>query len=175
MGLSFFIALENGTYTIWSFCIPIITLRWPSISASIAAAPMRLANIRSWAEGEPPRCKCPKIDTRTSYWGNSFFTRSARCIAPPVEGLSESVFDEFSQLVDLCGDLGNNSGFCTRCDGAVQCQKTGVASHDFNKEQSLMRSCRITYFVDCFHDGVQGRVIPDRGVGTEQVVVNSSG
>ena len=27
--------------------------------------------------GTPPRCKCPKIVTRTSYCGYSFFTRSA--------------------------------------------------------------------------------------------------
>ena len=32
--------------------------------ASIAAAPNRLARIRSCAVGLPPRCKCPRIVTR---------------------------------------------------------------------------------------------------------------
>ena len=39
MGLSFLIAFEKGTYTISSFFIPIITLRWSSSRASMAAHP----------------------------------------------------------------------------------------------------------------------------------------
>ena len=77
IGLSFLIAFEKGTLTIWSFWMPIITLRCPSINASTAATPIRVARIRSCAVGEPPRCKCPKIETRTSNCGYSRFTRSA--------------------------------------------------------------------------------------------------
>ena len=88
MGLSFLMALVKGTYTISSCSIPIITLRCPSMRASMLAAPMRLAIIRSCAVGRPPRCKCPSMDTRTSYCGYSFFTRSASAIAPPVMSLS---------------------------------------------------------------------------------------
>ena len=44
--------------------------------------------MRSLAEGEPPRWMWPRIVTRTSYCGNSFLTRSASPVAPPVSSLS---------------------------------------------------------------------------------------
>ncbi len=79
--------------------MPIITLRWSSSRASMAAAPIRDARMRSWAVGEPPRCRWPRIDTRTSYCGYSFSTRSAIPMAPPVTGLSAtSTIDEFLLL-----------------------------------------------------------------------------
>ena len=66
-------------------------LRCSSNKASIAATPMRLAIIRSNAEGEPPRCICPRMVTRTSYSGCSLCIRSARPEAPPVISLSATI------------------------------------------------------------------------------------
>ena len=57
MGLSFLMAFVKGTYTTSSWSMPIMTLRCPSMMASMAAAPRRLARIRSCAVGLPPRCK----------------------------------------------------------------------------------------------------------------------
>ena len=44
-----------------------------------------------YALGEPPRCKCPRIVTRTSYSGCSLCIRSAKPCAPPVLGLSATI------------------------------------------------------------------------------------
>ena len=46
IGLSFLMARVNGTQTISSFLMPIITLRWSSSRASMGAAPIREARIR---------------------------------------------------------------------------------------------------------------------------------
>ena len=67
----------NGTYTISLLRMPTMTLRCPCTKAWMAPTPTRLARMRSRAEGEPPRCKWPRMETRTSKFGYSLFTRSA--------------------------------------------------------------------------------------------------
>ena len=57
----------------------------------MAASPIREARIRSTAVGDPPRWICPRIVTRASYCGNSFLTRSANAVAPPVLGFSATM------------------------------------------------------------------------------------
>ena len=65
----------------------------------MAASPMREAMMRSMAVGEPPRWIWPRIVTRASNCGNSFFTRSANPIAPPEAGFSAtSTIAEFLLL-----------------------------------------------------------------------------
>lgn len=65
-GLSLLMASENGTYTTSLFLTPTIMFLCPCMMASMAPTPVLLARILSRADGLPPRCKCPSIDTRTS-------------------------------------------------------------------------------------------------------------
>ena len=57
----------------------------------------------------------------------------------------------------------------------VQSQEAGVAAHDLDEEEALVRCGRVADFVDTLHDGVQGRVIADGGVGAVEVVVDRAG
>ena len=149
----------------------------------MAAAPMREARMRSWAVGEPPRWRCPRIDTRTSYCGYSFLTRSAKAIAPPVTGLSAtSTIEEFllfrnpllmsssnwSTSVDISGMMAASAPAAI----AVEREKSGIASHHFDEKQTFVGCRRVAYFVDALHDGVERRVVADCGVGAKQVVVD---
>lgn len=139
------------------------------------------------AVGEPPRCKWPNMDTRTSYPGYSFLTRSASPIAPPVTGLSatstideffafaEPVLDKFGKLIDLSRNFRNDCGFSSGSDSAVEGQKSCITSHYFDEEQTFVACGGITDFIDTFHDGVKRGVISDSFVGSVKVVVNGSG
>ncbi len=146
--------------------MPIITLRCPSIMASIAAAPNRLARIRSCAVGLPPRCKCPRIVTRTRRIGDIVF-HTFRIVHrttgqftfgykhdAAVLRLAETVLDEFFQLVHFRTELRNNGSLGSGCDSAVQGKETCIASHYLDEEKALVRSCGVADFVY----GIQNRI-----------------
>ena len=82
-----------------SFCTPTMTLRCSSRRACTAAIPIREANIRSKAVGDPPRCKCPRIVTRVEYSGCASSIIFATAFAPPSIACScTSTMDEFLDL-----------------------------------------------------------------------------
>lgn len=159
--------------------MPIITFRWPSIKAWIAASPSRLASMRSLALGAPPRCRWPRIETLTSYPGYSFFTRRRNtwhlhsCFQTfghnydaAVFRLSESAPDECFQLVHVRPVFRNDGRFSTGSYCAVLCQEARITPHHFDKEDTVMGGCRVPDFIHAFHNGVQCRIISYGKIGT---------
>ena len=61
-----FIAFSSGVRTIFSSITPTITFDFPAKIDSTANTPIREAKTRSKQLGDPPRCMCPKTETRTS-------------------------------------------------------------------------------------------------------------
>lgn len=169
--------------------MPTMILCWSSIRACMAASPSRLANMRSLALGAPPRCRCPRIETLTSYPGYSLFYPvgivhgSAILIArafrhdddAAVLGLPESASDKSLQLIRIRPVFRNNGGLGSRGYCAVLGEETGVASHHLDKENSVVRGGCIPDFVHTLHNGVQGRIISDCKIGTVQVIVDGTG
>ena len=49
----------------------------------------------------------------------------------------------------------------TGSDGRVLCQKAGVTSHYFNKEDAFVRVGRVADLIDAIHNGVERRVVAD--------------
>ena len=92
-----------------------------------------------------------------------------------VLALAETVLDKFSQLVDFCRDLRDDSGLSTGSNRAIESEEAGIASHHFDKEQTFMARSRVADLVDTFHDRVQGCVVTDRGVRSVKVIIDSSG
>ena len=77
-------------------------------------------------------------------------------------------------MVHFGRNLRNNSCFGSRSDGSVQSEESGIATHDFDKEKSFVGRCGIAYFIDGIHNGVQCRIVSDRGVGSIEIVVYRS-
>lgn len=106
--------------------------------------------MRSTAVGEPPRWIWPRIVTRASYCGNSFFTRSASAVAPPVLGFSATItIAEFLLLrnpwlissaswVDLGLHLRDDRRLGTRRDGAVERQVTRRVAHHLDEKEAFV-------------------------------------
>ncbi len=89
-----------------------------------------------------------------------------------VLALAEAVLDKFGKLVDLGRYLGNDGRFGAGGDSAVEGEESGVAPHDFDKEEALVAGRCVADFVDTFHNGVQSGVVAYRRVGSVEVVVD---
>ena len=85
--------------------------------------------------------------------------------------LAETPADELFQLVHVGLVFRDNGGFGSRRDRAVLCQETGIAPHDLDKEDALVRGGRIADLVHTFHDGVQGRIVSDGRICPAEVIV----
>ena len=64
--------------------------------------------------------------------------------------------------------------FCTVGDTTPQSQVTCISSHNFDNAATLMRSRRITYFVDCFHSSIHSGIKTDGIFCTCDVQVDGS-
>ena len=89
--------------------------------------------------------------------------------------LAETLLNHLGQLVFLERDLGDDGSFGAGGQGTVEGEEAGVASHDLDEEESLVRGGRVTDLVDALHDGVQGRIVTDGEVGAGEVVVDRTG
>ncbi len=121
--------------------------------------------MRSWAVGEPPRCRWPRLDTRTSFRHKHY----RRVLA-----LAESVLDKFGKLVHLRAYLRDYRRLGARSYGSVEGKEASVAPHHLYEEKALVAGGSVADFVHTVHDGVERRVVAYRGVGAVQVVVNGA-
>ena len=53
--------------------------------------------------------------------------------------------------------------------------ETGIASHDLNEKQAIMRICRVSDFIYGLDRSVDRRIVADGVIGTIQVVVDGAG
>ena len=88
--------------------------------------------------------------------------------------LTHSPADEGGQLVNIRLILRNDCCLCTSRNSGILCKKARIAPHNLHKEDAVMGIGCIANLVYTVHDGVEGRVIADGGVGAIQVVVNGS-
>ena len=161
----------------------VITSCSPSTRAATAAAPSRLARIRSNDEGFPPRCTWPSRVTRGSspevlvgaVVGHLLYPQPGSLghhdegvVLAPGVGLAHRGRHVFQRGLPLRDDrhLG------TAGDAAEQRQVAAVAAHGLHQEHPLVRLGGVPEPVDGVDDRVEGGVDPDRHRRAPQVVVD---
>ena len=71
--------------------------------------------------------------------------------------------------------FGDDRGFGSGSDGGIEGKESGIASHDFDEEESLMAGACVAQFVHTFDDGVERGVIADGRVRAPEVIIDRSG
>ena len=91
-----------------------------------------------------------------------------------VLALADSTADECRELVDIRLVLRNDRSLRTCSDRGVLRKEAGISSHDLDKEDAVVRVRRVADLIDAVHDGVERRIVSDRGIRTVEVVVDGS-
>ena len=78
-------------------------------------------------------------------------------------------------MVDLGSDFRDDSRFGPRGNRTVEGEETRLTSHHFDKEKPFVGRGRVADLIHGFHNGIQCRIVSDRRIGTEQVVIDGSG
>ena len=76
------------------------------------------------------------------------------------------------KLVDIRSVLGDDCRFGPGSDCAVLCQKSGIASHDLDEKDAIVRCGRVADFVHAFDDRIQRRILSDRDIRPAEIIVD---
>ena len=88
--------------------------------------------------------------------------------------LANAVFHKSGELVGTRHILWDNGSLGTAGNSGVLSQEAGIAAHHLDEEDALMALGRIANAVYALHDGIQGCVVADGGVGAIEVVVDGT-
>lgn len=87
-------------------------------------------------------------------------------------GLAESRLDEVVELLVFYLEGWYDGFFTSAGDTAVEGKESCAVAHDLNEEEAFVGGGCVANLIDYLHDGVEGCVVADGGVGADEVVVD---
>ena len=88
--------------------------------------------------------------------------------------VGSAFFEDFNQFAEVGFGFGDQDIFATGRNACVEGNVTGIPTHNFDEEQTVVGIGGIPDFVNAFHHGIGGGIKTDGLISTVQVVINGA-